>query len=133
MRGYPLKKKGSGKRLANANGTSVDVTVVIPVWNVGPYIGRCIESLKAQTHSSLEFIFVDDCGTDDSMAQVEAFATQDARVVILRNASNAGTGVSRNRGIEHAQGNYLSFVDPDDSLAPDFYELLLKKARETDR
>ena len=96
------------------------VSVILPVYNVAPYLGRCIESLQAQTLADLEFIFVDDCSTDGSMESVEAWAEKDSRVRILRNEKNIGPGPSRNRGIEEARGEHLSFVDPDDYIAPDF-------------
>ncbi|MBR3234791.1 MAG: glycosyltransferase family 2 protein, partial [Atopobiaceae bacterium] len=104
------------------------ISVILPVYNVGPYIGRCIESLQAQTLAELEFIFVDDRSTDGSMEAVEAWAERDGRVRILRNEENLGAGPSRNRGIEAARGDYLSFVDPDDWVSPDFYELLYATA-----
>ena len=104
------------------------VSIILPVYNVEPFIGRCIESLQAQMIDGLEFIFVDDCGTDESMAAVEEWAAQDGRVRILRNERNIGAGASRNRGIEAARGDYLSFIDPDDYVSPDFYELLYAAA-----
>ena len=104
------------------------ISVILPVYNVAPYISACIDSLKQQRFQDLEFIFVDDCSMDDSMAFVEKFAETDPRVRILRNGENLGPGPSRNRGIEAAAGDYLSFVDPDDAIAPDFYELLYGKA-----
>ena len=111
--------------------SEISVSVILPVYNVGPWIGKCIESLKKQTLQNLEFIFVDDLGSDDSMKQVEAWAAEDNRVRIIRNQKNIGSGRSRNRGIEEARGEYLSFVDPDDRVADDFYELLYVKAKET--
>ena len=108
------------------------VSVILPVHNVDPYIGRCIESLQAQTMRELEFIFVDDCSTDGSLAQAEAWAAEDGRVRIVRNEENLGAGPSRNRGIEEARGDYLSFVDPDDYVSPDFYELLYAAATAQD-
>ena len=104
------------------------VSVILPVYNVEEYIGRCIESLQAQTMSELEFIFVDDCSTDGSMTAVEAWAAQDERVRILRNEKNLGAGSSRNRGIEAARGDYLNFIDPDDYVTADYYEQLYAAA-----
>ena len=104
------------------------ISVIIPVYNVAPYITGCIGALKTQCFRDLEFIFVDDCSTDKSRAAVEEFARTDPRVRISRNRENIGPGLSRNRGIETADGDYLSFIDPDDSLAPDFYQLLYEKA-----
>lgn len=77
----------------------IKVSVVLPVYNVADYIGRCIESSQAQTLSELEFIFVDDCCMDDSMRVAEAWAGQDERVRILCNDKNLGAGASRNHGI----------------------------------
>ena len=102
----------------------VKVSIILPVYNVGDYVSTCIESLKAQSLREIEFIFIDDCSTDGSMLAVEEWAAADPRVRILRNEKNLGAGPSRNRGIEAARGDYLAFADPDDYMAPDFYELL---------
>ena len=107
------------------------VSVILPVYNVEPYIGRCIESLKTQKLDGLEFIFVDDCSTDGSMKAVEEWAEEDDRVRILRNEENIGAGPSRNRGIEAASGEYLSFIDPDDRVSNSFYEVLYTEAKKT--
>ena len=104
------------------------ISVILPVYNVGPYIGACIESLKQQSFRDLEFIFVDDCSTDNSVDVIEDFARTDPRVRIIRNTENLGPGPTRNRGIEAAKGAYLSFIDPDDWISPDFYERLYAKA-----
>ena len=113
------------------NEETIKVSVVIPVYNAGPYISRCIDSLKSQTMKELEFIFVDDCSKDKSMEWVVEWAAIDHRVKILRNGQNLGEGGSRNRGIEAAQGTYINTIDPDDWVAPDYYELLYKKAAQT--
>lgn len=106
----------------------VKVSVILPVYNVADYVGRCIASLQAQTLQELEFIFVDDCSTDDSIRVIDEWASHDVRVRILQNVQNLGAGPSRNCGIEAARGEYLSFIDPDDYVAPDFYELLYAAA-----
>lgn len=110
---------------------NITVSVIIPVYHVEKYIGRCIETLREQKQEGLEFIFVDDCSDDRSMEIVRAFAAEDARVRMIFNPQNMGPGKTRNAGIEAARGEYLSFVDPDDWIAPDFYALLYRKARET--
>lgn len=111
---------------------NIKVSVILPVYNVEKFIGRCIESLKVQTLNDLEFIFVDDCGKDSSMKHVEEFAASDSRVRIIRNDKNMGAGASRNAGIEAAQGRYLSFIDPDDYISSDFFVRLYSKAIITD-
>ena len=66
----------------------IKISVILPVYNVAPYIGKCILALKAQTLTDLEFIFVDDCSDDDSAAIIEEFAREDDRVRLLKNAEN---------------------------------------------
>ena len=102
----------------------IKISVILPVYNVEPWIGDCIESLKKQRQDGLEFIFVDDCSTDNSIGVVEDWAAKDNRVRIIHNKENIGQGPSRNRGIEIARGEYLSFIDPDDWVCDVFYEKL---------
>ena len=116
----------------NGSVSPIKISVIIPVYQVVPWIDKCIISLKAQKLDGLEFIFIDDCSTDGSMQKVERFAVEDRRVHILYNEKNVGPGVSRNKGIDAASGKYLSFVDPDDWLADDFYQLLYERAAATD-
>ena len=104
------------------------ISVILPVWNPGPGIDRCISSLRGQTLQDIEMIFVDDRGTDDAVEKIRAAAAEDPRIRILENPENMGPGPSRNRGIEAAKGNFLSFIDPDDYIAPDFYERLYAAA-----
>ena len=111
--------------------SEIIVSIVIPIYNAGVYIVRCIESLKAQSMKELEFIFVDDCSEDESMEPVNEWASADPRVKVVRNEQNLGEGGSRNRGIEAAQGIYINTIDPDDWVAPDYYELLYTKAEQT--
>lgn len=107
---------------------TIRVSVIIPVYNVEPYLDRFIQALENQGQSGLEFIFIEDGSTDRSMEIVEAFAQRDPRVQIFYNEENLGAGPTRNIGIRHAKGDYLSFVDPDDWMADDFYSLLVEKA-----
>ncbi len=107
------------------------VSVIIPFYNAEEHFSRCIESLLAQKLEGLEFIFVDDHGSDRSLGIVQEYAKSDARIRIIQNETSLGAGPSRNRGIAEAHGEYLSFVDADDYLSPDFYELLYQTAVET--
>ena len=104
------------------------VSVIIPVWNPGPGIDRCIESLRMQTLGNIEMIFVDDCGTDDAMEKVRAAAERDPRIWIITNPRNLGPGLSRNAGMDAARGKYIFFIDPDDYIDPDYLELLFSAA-----
>ena len=106
------------------------VSIVIPVYNVEKYIEKCLHSLQKQTIEDLEFIFVDDCGSDQSIAIVEKAAETDSRIRILYNKSNMGAGKTRNRGIVASRGEYIAFVDPDDWVDDHFYEILYNRAVE---
>ena len=101
---------------------NIKVSVIVPVYNPGNGIRKCIQSLRDQTLKEIEILFVDDCGTDHSMSLVEKAAGIDRRIRIIRNEKNSGAGPSRNRGINEAAGKYLSFIDPDDYVFPDFLE-----------
>lgn len=107
----------------------IKVSVILPVFDPGEGIRKCIESLRRQTLKDIEMIFVDDCGSDGAMDLVRAAAGEDERIRILENPSNQGAGMSRNRGIEAAEGEYLAFIDPDDFVAENFFELLYGKAK----
>ena len=104
------------------------ISVIIPVYNVEPYISQFIDSLKKQKMSGLEFIFIDDLGSDASMNLVENWARTDKRVKIIKNEKNIGPGPSRNKGIEIAKGQYLSFIDPDDYISSNYYKDLYAAA-----
>ena len=119
-----LEHPENGRISANAP----KVSVIVPVFNPGPDFDRCLESLRGQTLADIEMIFVDDCGTDGAMEQVRAAAGEDPRIRIIANPENLGPGLSRNAGIEAARGEYISFVDADDHISPDFLELLHDKA-----
>lgn len=107
---------------------SPKVSVIVPVWNPGPGISRCIGSLRNQTLDDIEMIFVDDCGTDGAMDVVRTAAMEDPRIVILENSENLGPGISRNNGIDVVRGEYLAFIDADDYVNPFFLERLYTKA-----
>ena len=108
----------------------IKVSVILPVFNVEPYIEKCLNSLQSQTIKELEFIFVDDKSPDGSIAIVEEAAKEDVRIRILYNEENMGPGPSRNRGIEIARGEYINFMDPDDYVASNFYEILYNLAKQ---
>ena len=98
------------------------ISVVVPCYNVAPYIATCLESLVNQTLSDIEIICVDDCGTDKSMEIVEQFAKKDQRIKIVQNKKNSGLSESRNHGMKYATAPYIMFCDSDDYFAPDMCE-----------
>lgn len=109
----------------------IKVSVILPVFNPGDGIHKCIDSLIRQTLREIEMIFVDDCGTDGAKEIILEAAASDTRIRLIENPDNMGAGRSRNNGIEEARGEYLSFVDPDDYISFDFLEQLYKKAVQT--
>ena len=100
----------------DSNEHSVMFSIVLPTYNVGEYIDRCIASCINQEYPDFEVIVVDDCGTDDSIEKAEKWAQQDSRVRIIRNPKNLGTFHARKRGVEESNGKYIIFVDPDDEI-----------------
>lgn len=103
---------------------SVLVSLVLPTYNVGEFLAPCLDSVLAQTYKNLEIIIVDDGSTDQSGVIADAYAAKDDRFVVIHQ-KNAGVCAARNKGIDSAKGDYISFVDPDDILKPDYVEYLL--------
>lgn len=94
-------------------------SIIIPVYNVAPYLRECLDSVLAQTFTDWECICVDDGSTDGSGAILDEYADKDARFKVLHQ-QNAGPSVARNLGIENAKGEWLSFVDADDFIPSDY-------------
>lgn len=107
------------------------VSVIIPVYSGKQYFAELLPLLLNQTLQNMEFIFIDDRGTDDSFSLAEEAAKQDSRIILLRNEQNRGPGQSRNHGLSVAKGEYIAFADSDDIIPLDFYERLHSKAKET--
>ncbi len=95
------------------------VSVIVPLYNKGPYVERALNSILAQTYTDFEVIVVDDGSTDDGPSRVRCFS--DPRIRLLQQA-NAGPGAARNRGIAEAKGDLLAFLDADDAWMPDYLE-----------
>lgn len=101
------------------------ISVIVPVYNTKEYLTRCVESLLAQTYRNLEILLVDDGSTDGSGELCEELAKRDARIVVLHK-ENGGSSSARNLGLSKAKGEYFGFVDSDDYISPEMYELLQK-------
>jgi len=100
------------------------VSVVVPIYNVEPFLRDCLDSIRAQTYAGLQVILVDDGSTDGSAAIAEQFVRDDPRFQLIRQ-ENGGLSAARNNGLEAATGEYIAFVDSDDVLAAHAYELLV--------
>ncbi|WP_287619901.1 glycosyltransferase [Parabacteroides sp.] len=110
------------------NSSIIKVSVIVPVYNAGIYLKRCLGSLSIQTLKEMEIILVLDCPTDGSDKVAEEFALRDSRFRILRNSENLHIGNSRNEGLKAAKGEYVAFCDHDDYVAPNMYETLYRCA-----
>ena len=107
----------------------IDVSIIVPVYNVAEYIERCITSLLSQTKKNIEFIIVDDCSTDNSISIIESMILNHSlkdKFKIIRHNDNKGASGARNTGILHSTGKYLYFLDSDDAITEDCIELLYK-------
>lgn len=101
------------------------ISIIVPVYNVEKYLKKCITSILKQTFRDFELILVDDGSTDCSGKICDDFAKMDSRIFVIHK-NNAGLSSARNIGISIARGNYLGFVDSDDYIATDMYEMLYK-------
>ena len=97
------------------------VSVIVPVCNVEPYLGDCMDSILGQSLDDFEVICVDDGSTDGSLGILEQYAARSSRLTVLTQA-NRGAGAARNLGLEVAKGEYLSFLDSDDLFEPTMLE-----------
>jgi len=101
------------------------VSVVVPVYNPGKYLDRCLHSLRQQTYSNLEIILVDDGSTDGSGERCDEYVLQDSRIHVIHK-ENGGAASARNRGIDVSTGTYLVFIDADDYVDLYFVEILYR-------
>lgn len=109
----------------------IDVSVVIPAYNVAPYIDELLNSIRSAVGVRLEIIVVDDSSTDGTWERLLAHQDADSRVRALRSEGRGG-GQARNLGVEVARGDYIAFADGDDLVPPHAYSHMLEVARRTD-
>ena len=107
------------------------ISVIVPIFNAGAYLAKCIESLIHQPYTALQIILVNDGSTDDSLAIAQQYAAQDSRIEVYTQ-TNQGQSVARNLGLQYAKGEYISFVDADDYIDNDFYTVLMQHIGDLD-
>lgn len=107
------------------------ISVIIPVYNGGKYLKRCLDSLVKQSFTDWQAICIDDGSVDDTGKILDGFAKKDKRFVIIHK-KNAGVSAARNDGIKKATGEYIHFMDADDTIDADYYEQMSKYAKEAD-
>jgi glycosyltransferase involved in cell wall biosynthesis len=105
------------------------VSVVLPIYNVEPYLARCLDTLINQTLADIEIICVNDASPDDSAKILNEYASHDSRIKVITMAKNSGAAVARQAGVNIATGEYIGFVDPDDYVEIDFFEKLYELAK----
>lgn len=105
------------------------ISVIIPVYNAGKYINRCVESVINQDYYNLEIIIINDGSTDDSFDIIQKYASEDNRIVVV-NKLNSGVSDTRNAGLNKASGDLIGFIDADDYIESDMYSKLVKAMAE---
>jgi glycosyltransferase involved in cell wall biosynthesis len=94
------------------------ISVIIPAYNVEPYVGEAIGSILEQTYKDIEVVIVDDCSSDNTYQICKKYAEKDQRIRLLRNDVNSGIAVSLNKALIHASGDYIVRMDADDISLP---------------
>lgn len=100
------------------------ISVVVPIYNVENYINQCVDSILKQTYKNLEIVLVDDGSTDQSGSICDSYKEKDSRIIVIHKR-NGGLSDARNTGLDVCKGDFISFVDSDDYLAPFFYEMMM--------
>ena len=107
------------------------ISVIVPVYNVEQYLERCVDSIINQTYTNLEIILVNDGSTDNSGKLCDELAKKDERIRVIHK-ENGGLSDARNRGIYEAESDLVGFIDSDDYIDNDMYEVLLRNLNDTD-
>ena len=107
------------------------ISVIIPVYNSEKYLRKCLDSVINQTLKDLEIICVNDGSTDQSLEILNEYINVDNRITVI-NQDNLGAGAARNKGLEVAKGEYIHFLDADDWLEPNAYELVYHYVKKSD-
>ena len=113
------------------------VSIIVPVYNASAFIKNCIDSVRSQTMTEgVECILIDDCSTDNTFEEIQSIINGDVNgnvnISLLRQERNQGPSAARNRGVREAQGEYVFFLDADDTITPDCIELLYELAKQHD-
>lgn len=106
------------------------ISIIIPVYNAESFLRDCIKAVLSQTYDDWELILVDDGSTDESPQICDEFSQRDSRIIVIHK-QNGGVSSTRNRGLELAKGEYITFIDADDSINPNYLETLYENACKT--
>lgn len=102
------------------------ISIITPSYNCAQVFKATFDSVLSQTFQNWEWIIVDDCSTDGSFEYIKELAKDDKRIVVLQTPKNGGSAVARNIGLKHATGRYITFLDSDDLLDPNYLECQLE-------
>lgn len=106
------------------------ISIIVPVYKVEPYLRQCVDSILGQTYRDIDVLLIDD-GSPDRCGEIcDEYAEKDDRVRVFH-TENRGLSATRNLGLAEAKGEYIGFVDSDDWIEPDMYEVLLRRMQET--
>ncbi len=103
------------------------ISIIMPVYNSEKYLARALDSICVQTYKKLEIICVNDASTDNSLEILEQYAEKDSRIKIISYQENRGQGYARNLALENASGEYIGFMDSDDTVDATYFEYLMNK------
>lgn len=100
----------------------IKLSIIVPVYNVKPYLHDCVDSILAQTFRDFELILVNDHSPDDCGTICDQYTQQDSRIRVIHRKSNGGLSAARNTGIDAAKGEFIAFVDSDDHIGKNFFQ-----------
>ena len=108
--------------------TPPEISIIVPVYNVEPYLSRCLDSILNQTFTAFECILVDDCSPDNCPAICDDYARKDQRIRVIHKKQNEGLPMARKTGIETAIGEFIIHIDSDDWIEKEMLEKMYTKA-----
>lgn len=101
------------------------ISVIVPVYNMEAYLSRCLDSVLDNSYRNLEIICIDDGSTDKSLEILRNYEAKDPRIIVIKKG-NGGVSSARNAGLDRMTGDYFCFIDPDDLIHPQYFDLLLQ-------
>ncbi len=107
------------------------ISVIVPVYNVADYLEQCLDSILNQTYKEFEVILVDDGSTDTSYSICDEYVKRDSRFHLFRQ-ENKGLSAARNAGLELCEGGYITFVDSDDFVSPEYLQGMIENLKQAD-
>ncbi len=104
------------------------ISVILPIYNMESYLARSLDSILGNSYQNLEILCVDDGSTDASLDILRGYAEKDSRIVVITK-ENGGVSSARNAGLDRMTGEFVTFIDPDDFVHPQYFEFLLRTVR----